>query len=263
VDLRRKTDLLIILLLIAAISAIGYAVVRNYTLNVKSTVGVVVSGVVASNADLQLITSDNTTVVTSISVGNLTQDTTGTWSGYLKNTGNVGLHTFSIWSPDLGSVGNVTWNMPVTGDLDVGQMYPVTIDLTVDQTDGLSSYTFTIQITAHSIITSLTEVVVYASDPDDGIVRDWGLTIDRPMVPEQEGGMVGYIGADAYGNYFSGDTLTLSWTFSPGPHYLVFIVGQRGGPSYGTYSGTVTINGQVFSFSGLDVAHSITIYFTI
>lgn len=112
-------------------------------------------------------------------------------------------------------------------------------------------------------ITVPTEIAVNASDPADNIVRDWGLTIDRPMVPEQKGNIVGYIGADAYGNYFSGDTVILSWTFSPGPHYLILIVGQSGGPSYGTYSGTVTINGQAYDFSGVDVTHSTTIYFTI
>lgn len=230
----------------------------------KSTVGVVASAVVASDPSLQLIASDNTTVVTSISFGNLTQGTTGTWSGYLKNTGNVGFHTFSISSPDLGSIGTVTWNMPATGDLDVGQMCPVTIALTVGQTAELSSYTFTIQIMGSPApITGPTEVAVYASDPADNIPRDWGLTIDRPMVPEQDENIVGYIGADAYGNYLSGDTLTLIWTFSPGPHYLIFIVGQSGGPSYGTYSGTVTINGQGYKFSGVDVTHSTTIYFTI
>lgn len=260
-DLRRKTDLIIILLLIAAVSAIGYAVVRNYTLNVKPTVGVVVSGVVASDPSLQLIASDNTTVVTSISFGNLTQDTAGTWSGYLKNTGNVSLHTFSICSPDLGSVGTVTSNMSATGDLDVGQMCPVTIELAVYQTAQSGSYTCTIQVTGSPTITA--DVVVCASDSADYILRDWGLTIDRPMVAEQEGNLVGYIGADAYGNYLSGDTLTLSWTFSPGPHYLVFVVGQSGGPSYGTYSGTVIIDGQMFNFSGVDVTHSTTIYFTI
>jgi hypothetical protein len=142
-------------------------------------------------------------------------------------------------------------------------MCPVTIGLTINQTTAPGSYDFTIQITGSPTITGPTKISVYASDPADPYLRDWGLTIDRPMVPEQDGNIVGYIGADAYGNYFSDYTMTLNWTFSPGPHYLIFIVGQSGGPDYGTYSGTVTINGQTYNFSGVDVTHSATIDFTI
>jgi len=106
---------------------------------------------------------------------------------------------------------------------------------------------------------TMTKVVVYAVDPDDNLLRDWGLTIDRPMPPEQDGS--GYVGADGYQNLLSGDTMTVLKTLSAGSHYLIFIVGQSGGPSYGTYSGTITINGRAYTFSGIDVAHSVRIDF--
>jgi hypothetical protein len=254
----RKGVLLIALLVIAVFAAAGYAVVLEYTLNVPSTVVVV-----QASPSLELIATDNTTVVTSLTFGNIVQGESGSWSGYLKNNGNVDLYTFSIASPDIGSVGNVTWNMPASGDLGVGQMCPVTITLSINQTADLGSHTFTVQITGSPTITSPTKISVYASDPADPYLRDWGLTIDRPMVPEQDGIQVGFIGADAYGNYTSGSTMTLNWTFSPGPHYLIFIVGQSGGPSYGTYSGTITMNGQTYQFSGVDDYHSARINFTV
>jgi hypothetical protein len=254
----RKGFWLIALALIAVFLAAGYAFVLEYTLNVPSSVVVV-----KANPLVELIATDNTTVVTSIAFGNVVQGETGTWSGYLKNTGNVDLHTFTIASPDIGSTGTVTWNMPLSGDLGVGQMCPVTITLTINQTTEPGSHSFTIQITGSPTITGPTEISVYASDLADPYLRDWGLTIDRPMVPEQYGIQVGYIGADAYGNYYSGSTMTLNWTFTPGPHYLIFIVGQSGGPSYGTYSGAITIGGQTYKFSGVDENHSVRIDFTV
>jgi hypothetical protein len=107
---------------------------------------------------------------------------------------------------------------------------------------------------------NVTKIVVYATDPQDPILRDWGLTVDRPMPPEQDGS--GYVGADGYENLMSGDTMTVLKTLPAGPHYLIFIVGQSGGPSYGTYSGTITVNGYVYVFSGVDVTHSVRIDFS-
>lgn len=109
------------------------------------------------------------------------------------------------------------------------------------------------------VLGTMTKIVVYATDPNDNVLRDWGLTIDRPMTPEQDGS--GYVGADGYQNLYSGGTMTVLKTLSAGPHYLIFIVGQSGGPSYGNYSGTITINGHVYNFSGVDVAHSVRIDF--
>jgi hypothetical protein len=106
---------------------------------------------------------------------------------------------------------------------------------------------------------TVTVIVVHAIDPNDTVLRDWGLTIDRPMTPEQDGS--GYVGADGYQNLYSGSNMTVLKMLSPGPHYLIFIIGQSGGPSYGTYSGTIAINGRVYDFSGVDVKHSVRIDF--
>jgi hypothetical protein len=246
---------LIALVMIAATSAVGYALILNYTLNVSSSVLVV-----KADPGLELIASDNITVVTSINFGEVVQGATGTWSGYLNNTGNIDLYTFSIASPDLGSVGTVTWNMPATGYLGVDQMCAVTIALTVNQTADLGSHTFTIQLAGSPTITGPTNIAITATDPNDGWLRDWGLTVDRPMPPEQDGS--GYVGADVYENHYSGETIRDLMTLLPGPHYLIFIVGQTGGPACGTYSGTITINGETYNFSGVDAAHSVRIDFS-
>jgi hypothetical protein len=110
--------------------------------------------VVKQSPGLELLAADNTTVVTSIAFGDVAQGETGTWSGYLKNTGNVDLHTFSIASSDIDSVGTVTWNMPASGDLGVGQTCPVTIVLSINQTAELGPHAFTIQITGSPTVSS-------------------------------------------------------------------------------------------------------------
>jgi hypothetical protein len=250
-----KRFCLIALAVVAVVSVIGYAAVQ-YTLNVPSSVVVV-----KANPELQLIALDNKTVVTSISFGNVVQGETGTWSGYLNNTGNVDLHTFSIASPDIGSVGTVTWSMPVSGDLGVGQMCPVTIMLSINQTADVGSHTFTIQITGSPTITGPTNITITASDPYDPYLRYWGLMFDGPMPPIVS--WEGYVGADVNEVHVSGDTMNVQWTLSAGTHYLIFGVTQTGGPSYGTYSGTITINGNTYSFSGVDNTHTVTIDFTL
>jgi hypothetical protein len=73
----------------------------------------------------------------------------------------------------------------------------------------------------------------------------------------------GYVGADGNENHYSGDTMTISWMLSAGPHYLLFIVGQSGGPEYGTYSGTITINRQTYDFSGVYADHPVRIDFSV
>ena len=251
-----KRFLLITLLIVALASAIAYAAVQDYTLNVPSSVVVI-----KADPGLQLVALDNSTVVTSITFGNIVQGETGIWSGYLNNTGNVDLHTFSITSPDIGSVGTVAWDVPVSGDLRVGQMCPVTIGLSINQTADLGSHTFTIQITGSPTITGPTNITISASDPNDNYLRYWGLTFDRAIPPIVS--YEGYVGADVNEVHVSGDTMTAQWTFSSGAHYLIFGVTQVGGPSYGTYSGTININGQTYSFSGVDGADPVRIDFNV
>ena len=248
---------LIALAVVAVFSVIAYAAFQNFTLNVPSSVVVV-----QANPGLQLIALDNTTVVTSITFGNIVQGETGTWSGYLKNTGNIDLYTFSIASSDIGSVGTVAWNMPTSGDLPVGQTCPVTIALSINQTADIGPHDFTIQITGSPTITGPTNITITANDPNDPYLRYWGVTFDRPM--PQEVSFEGYVGADVNEVEMSGDTMTVQWTLSPGAHYLVFGVTQTSGPSYGAYSGTITINGNTYSFSGLDADNVFaTIDFTV
>jgi hypothetical protein len=246
---------LITVAVIALFSVIGYAAVQ-YTLNTPSSVGVI-----QANPSLELIALDNTTVVTSIPFGNVVQGETGTWSGYLKNNGNIDLHTFSIGSPDLGTVGTLTWNMPASGDLGVGQTCPVTIMLSINQTTPVGTYDFTIQITGSPTVTGPTNITITASDPLDPYLRTWDVVFDRAMPPYNSWG--DHAGADVDQAHSSGDTMTFQWPLSPGAHYLIFSVTQTGGPSYGTYSGTITINGVVYSFSGLDRDNDATIYFTV
>lgn len=241
---------------IGVISAVGYAAVVQYVLNVPSTVVVV-----KADPSVELVAPDNTTIVTSFAFGSIIQGETGTWSGYLRNTGNVDLHTFSISSPDIGSVGTVTWDMPVSGELGVGKMHAVTITLAINQTASVGAHSFTVQITGSPTISGPTSIVITASDPSDPWLRTWDITIDRPMPPMGPGGY--HHGADFIEAHASGDTMMINWTFSTGAHYLVFDVTQTGGPSYGTYSGTITINGQAYSFSGIDGNNLATIDFTI
>jgi hypothetical protein len=244
------------LALVMATSAIGYVVVKDYVLNVPSSVGVV-----SADPALQLIASDNSTVVTFIAFGNIAQGETGTWMGYLNNTGNVGLHTFSIASPDLGPVGMIAWSMPASGDLGVGQLYPVTITLTINETASIGPHGFTIQITGSPTGPTVTTIQIHASDPNDYYPRTWDVVFDRPMPPLAAGG--DHVGSDVDEAHSSGDTMTFQWNLAGGAHYLIFAVTQTGGPDYGVYSGTITINGNTYNFSGSDADHTVRIDFNV
>jgi len=246
----------IALAMIAAASVIGYAAVGDYVLNVPSSVAVV-----RADPALQLIASDNSTVVTSIAFGNIAQGETGTWMGYLNNTGNVNLHTFSIASSDLGPVGTIAWNMPASGDLGVGQLYPVMIALTINETASVGSHGFTIQITGSPTGPTVTAIQIHASDPNDYYPRTWDVVFDRPMPPLASGG--DHVGSDVDEAHSSGDTMTFQWNLVGGAHYLIFAVTQTGGPNHGVYSGTIMINGNTYNFSGLDADHTVRIDFTV
>jgi hypothetical protein len=244
------------LAMLVATSAMGYAAVKDYVLNVPANVGVV-----SADPALQLIASDNSTVVTSIAFGNIAQGEAGTWMGYLNNTGNVVLHTFSIASPDLGSVGTIAWSMPASGYLGVGQLYPVTITLAINETASIGPHGFTIQITGSPTGPTVTTVQIHASDPNDYYPRTWDVVFDRPMPPLAAGG--DHVGSDVDEAHYSGDTMIFKWSLVGGAHYLIFAVTQTGGPDYGVYNGTITINGITYNFNGLDADHTVTINFTV
>jgi hypothetical protein len=247
---------IVALAVIVGLLVTGYAVVLEYTLNIPSSVVVV-----KADPGLELIAADNTTVVTSITFGDIVQGEAGTWSGYLKNIGNVALHTFSIASPDIGSVGIVTWNMPTSGCLVVDQTCPVTITLSINQTADVGSHTFTVQITGSPAISGPTTIAITASDPDDPYLRTWDITFDRAMPPLGPGGY--HVGSDVIEVHGSGDIMTVQWPLSAGTHYLIFDVTQTGGPSYGVYSGTITINGNTYDFNGLDGYNTVRIDFIV
>jgi len=248
--------LLIAVTVIAAISVIGYATVENYVLNVPSNVAVV-----SADPALQLIENDNATIVTSIAFGSIAQGETGTWQGYLRNTGNIGLHTFSIGSSDLGSVGAVTWNMPAVGDLGVGEKTPVMIWLTINQTASVGSHAFTVQITGSPTGPTVASVQIHATDPNDYLPRTWDIVFDRPMPPFGPGGY--HVGADIIEAHESGDTMSFQWNLGSGAHYMILAITQTGGPAWGVYSGTITINGVTYDFSGLDADHTVRVDFTV
>lgn len=238
------------------ISVIGYATLQDYILSVPSSVVVV-----SANPALQLIATDNITVVTSLTFGDVPQGETGSWNGYLRNTGNVGLHSFSISSPDLDPAGTISWNMSSFGNLGVGQMYPVAIVLYMNQNASLGSHGFTIQIMGSPQGPTVTTIQIYASDPDDSCSRTWDLVFDRAMPPYGPGGY--HVGADVVEPHNSGDTMTIQLELAAGAHYLIFSVTQTGGPSYGAYDGTITINGELYEFSGLDQDNTVRIDFTV
>jgi hypothetical protein len=254
--LSNKGLLLIALVVIAALSGIGFAAVLEYALNVPSTVVVV-----RADPMLELIANDNTTVVTSISFGSIVQGETGTWSGYLKNIGNVVLRTFSIGSSDIGSVGTVTWNLPSSGYLSVNQTTSVSIALSINQTATPGSHAFTVQITGSPNVSGPTNVAITASDPNDPYPRFWGLVFDRAMPPLVS--FQGFVGADFNDVHSSGNIMTVQWALSTGAHYLIFGVSQTGGLPYGFYSGNITINGNTNSFTDIYGDHTVRIDFMV
>lgn len=107
----------------------------------------------------------------------------------------------------------------------------------------------------------VTSVVIQASDPNDSYARYWAVTFDRPMPPMVS--FQGYVGADVNEVHPNGDPMTVQWVLSAGSQYLQFVVSQSGGPRYGTYSGTIIINGQTYNFSGVDAADPAMINFTV
>ena len=93
------------------------------------------------------------------------------------------------------------------------------------------------------------------------VILELDVVFDRAMPPLAIGG--DHVGSDVDEAHFSGDTMIFQWNLAGGAHYLMFAVTQTGGPNYGVYSGTVTINGNTYNFSSLDADHTVRIDFTV
>ena len=52
-------------------------------------------------------------------------------------------------------------------------------------------------------------------------------------------------------------------TNDPGTHTLYFVIGQSGGSSYGTYSGTMQIDNYSMQFSGVDACHALRVTYNL
>ena len=110
-------------------------------------------------------------------------------------------------------------------------------------------------------------VDIKASDSSDPVTRFWQVWFDKSPGNYLGGGQ--YDIPPDYENVFIQGAL---WEFlgsvPAGTHTVVFGVTQSGGPSFGTYSGTISIkdqNGVVLlnkSFSGVDVSHQVSNTFT-
>jgi hypothetical protein len=104
-------------------------------------------------------------------------------------------------------------------------------------------------------------IVITASDLNDQYERTWDLAFDHDLPPPGSGNIDA--GADVSEGHYRGETMIVYWSLSPGTHYLIFDITQSGGPSYSVYSGTITINGQTFNFTGMYEYHGIRIDFTV
>ena len=97
------------------------------------------------------------------------------------------------------------------------------------------------------------DVVIKASDPSDSYVRDWNIFTVDPSGTYQGGG-VWSAGSPIKTAYFT-KSGTWSLSLNQGTYYLV--IGQSGGASYGTYSGSITVDGAAMTFANADVNHAI------
>ena len=122
------------------------------------------------------------------------------------------------------------------------------------------SNTVTITVTAGQ---PLVTVYVTATDALDPYLRTWAIFVDTPPGAYLGNGVWGGGTPSASESRASGNTMWAYLQLSAGPHTIYFIVSQSGGPIFGTYSGTETINGVSHPFTGVDAntaaAASITV----
>lgn len=102
---------------------------------------------------------------------------------------------------------------------------------------------------------------VTASDSEDRITRVWAVFVDTKP-GNYKGSGTWAAGKPAFRAVSrQGKTKSTTLSLTSGQHTIYFIVSQSGGPKYGSYSGTATINGTSFPFSGVTCGSSA--YFSI
>lgn len=95
-----------------------------------------------------------------------------------------------------------------------------------------------------------TNVSVKASDPSDIYARTWSIFTADPGA-YQGGGQYG-TSAAAEEDHTSGDSMSVT---VPSASAMWFTATQSGGSNFGSYAGTITVNGNTISFDGVDASH--------
>lgn len=100
-----------------------------------------------------------------------------------------------------------------------------------------------------------TTIKITGDDPNDQGIRDWNIFTNPPG---------SYLG----GGQWSGGApvqqafkqTSDSWQLDLPPGTYYFLIGQSGGPNYGTYTGTIQVgNGPAMPYTGVDANHAVTI----
>ncbi len=94
--------------------------------------------------------------------------------------------------------------------------------------------------------------VINAVNNSDPYQRDWNIFTRDPTGTYQGGGVWSIGNPLKSVNKMSGGTWEV--TLPKGTYYL--LIGQSGGSGYGTYNGTITVNGASIPFAGVDINHS-------
>jgi hypothetical protein len=95
-------------------------------------------------------------------------------------------------------------------------------------------------------------ITIQAVNNSDPYLRDWDIFTRDPTGTYQGGGVWSIGNPLKTTDKMSGGTWEV--TLPKGTYYL--LIGQSGGSGYGTYSGTITINGASIPFAGVDVNHA-------
>lgn len=105
----------------------------------------------------------------------------------------------------------------------------------------------------------MVNIVAIASDPQDIHPRKWIMWYDYEPTTEWDS-LASLQAEDAvdklieiHESRYSGDTQTGQIDLPDGKHSIYFGISQDGGPSFGTYSGTISFDGISKTFAGFDV----------